>query len=75
MSDHSSQSSRSSSPAFSKYPREEECEIPCEGDLLVVRRILGQLQKPFDESRRENIFHTLCIINNNLCFIIVDGVS
>jgi len=36
-----------------KPPSEDECEIPREGDLLVVRRILGQLQKPFDEGQRE----------------------
>jgi len=71
VSDHSSQSSRSSSLASSKYPSEEECEIPCEGDLLVARRMLRQLQNPFDESRREIIFHTQCLINNNLCSMIV----
>ena len=53
VSDHSSQSSRASSPSFSKTPSEDECEIPCQGDLLVVRRMLRQLQKPFDESQRD----------------------
>ena len=48
LSDHSSQHSRS--PKFSRSPSEEESESPCEGDLLVVRRMLGKVLKPFDES-------------------------
>jgi len=67
MSDHSSQRSRS--------PSEEEGEIPCEEDLLVVRCMLGQVLKPFDESQRENIFHTRCLINDKLCSLIVDERS
>jgi len=38
-----------------KNPSEDECEIPCEGDLLIVRQMLGTNQKPFDETQRENI--------------------
>ena len=75
VSDNSDQSSRSNSPTPSKTPSENECEIPCEGDLLVVRRILGTIQKPFDETQRENIFHTCCLINNKLCSMIIDGDS
>ena len=75
VSDHSSQSSRASSPSSSKTPSEDECEIPSEGDLLVVRCMLGQLQKPFDESQRENIFRTRCLINDKLCSLIIDGGS
>jgi len=37
--------------------------------------MLGHIQKPFDESQRENIFHTWCLINDKLCSLIVDGVS
>ena len=55
-SDQISQSSRASSPSSSKTPSEDECKIPCEGDLLVVRRMLGQLQKPFDESQSGKYF-------------------
>jgi len=43
--------------------------------LLVARRMLGQLRKPFDESQKENIFHTHYLINDNLCSLIVDGGS
>ena len=52
----SGHSDQSSTP--SKTPSEDECEIPCEGDLLVVRRMLGTIQKLFDEIQRDNIFHT-----------------
>jgi len=75
VSDHSCQSSRASSPSSSKIPIEDEFEIPCEGDLLVVRRMVGKLQKPFDESQRENIFHTRCLIYEKLCSLIIDGGS
>jgi len=75
VSDHSSQSSRSRSPTSSRSQSEENYELPCEGDLLVVRRMLGITQKPFDESQRENIFHTRCLINDKLCSLIVDGGS
>jgi len=37
--------------------------------------MLGKTQKPFDESQRENIFHTRCLINNKLYALIVDGGS
>jgi len=73
MSDHSSQRSRSPTP--SRSPSEEESEVPCEGDLLVVRHMLGQVLEPFDESQRENIFHTRCLINDKLCSLTVDGGS
>jgi len=57
MSNHSSQKSKS--PTSSKSQSEEECELSYEGDLLVIRRMLGHIQKLFDESKRENIFHTM----------------
>ena len=37
--------------------------------------MVGQVLKPFDESQRENIFHTRCLINDRLCSLIVDGES
>ena len=75
VSEHSFQSSRTRSPTSSKSQSKEEYEMPCEGDLLVVRRMLGQLKKPFVESQMENIFHTRCLINDKLCSLIVDGGS
>ena len=73
MSEHDSDSPRHSSP--SRASSENESENPLEGDLLVVRRLLGQVSQPFDESQRENIFHTRCLIQNNICSLIVDGGS
>jgi len=37
--------------------------------------MLSQVLKPFDESQRENIFHTRCLINDKLCSLIVDEGS
>jgi len=74
VSEHSDQSSRSNSPSPSKTPNENECEIPCVGDLLVIRLMLGTIPKPLDDTQRENIFHTRCLINNKLCSMMIDGV-
>ena len=65
MSEHSSQSSKSNTPTFSKCQSEKEYEMPCEGDFLVVRCMIGQLLKPFDESQRENNFHTNALLMIN----------
>ena len=70
-SEHESKSSRHSSP--SRSPSENESESLHEGDLLVIRRMLRQVLKPFDESQRENIFHSRCLINDRVCSLIVDG--
>ena len=72
VSEHDSNSSRHSSP--SKPSSEIESENPCEGDLLMIRRMLGTIPKSLDDAQRENIFHTRCLINNKLCSLIVDGV-
>ena len=56
----------------SKTTSENECEIPSEGYLLVVRRMLGTIPKPLDETQRENIFQTCCLMNK-LCSMIIDG--
>ena len=75
VSDHSDQSSRSNSPSPSKSPSENEYEFPCEGDLLVIRRMLGTIPKHLDYTQRENNFHTRCLINNKLCSMIIDWAS
>ncbi|XP_027357450.1 uncharacterized protein LOC113866850 [Abrus precatorius] len=54
---------------------EEEVEKTPEGDLLMIRRLLGSQLKPLEESQRENIFHTRCLINDKLCMVIIDGGS
>jgi len=37
--------------------------------------MLGTIPKPLDDTQRENIFHTCCLINNKLSSIIIDGGS
>ena len=75
VSEHSDNSSRSNSPSPSKTLSDHECEIPCEGDLLMIRRMLGTIPKSLDGTQRENIFQTCCLINNKLCSLIIDGGS
>ena len=73
ISEHDSDSPTHSSP--SRASSENESESPLEGDLLVVRRLIGQVSQPFDENQRGNIFHTRCLIQNNICSLIVEGGS
>ena len=65
VSEHDSETSRHSSP--SRSPSEIESGSPCEGDLLMIRRMLRTIPKPLDDTQRENIFHTYCLITNKLC--------
>ena len=41
----------------------------------MIRRILGTIPKPLDDTQRENIFRTRCLINNKLCSLTIDGGS
>jgi len=75
VSEHSDNSSISNSPSPSKTLSEYEGDIRCEGDLLMIRRMMGTIPKPFDDTQRENIFHTRCLITNKLCSLIIDGGS
>ncbi|XP_014498517.1 uncharacterized protein LOC106759714 [Vigna radiata var. radiata] len=60
---HTSHSSSSSS--------EDEYKVSFDGDLLVIRRLLGQVHKDFDTTQRENIFHTRCLIASKVCSMII----
>ncbi|CAJ2644940.1 unnamed protein product [Trifolium pratense] len=53
---------------------EEEEEIPS-GELLMVRRMLWNLVKEEDTTQRENLFHTRCLVQKNVCSLIIDGGS
>ncbi|XP_042446204.1 uncharacterized protein LOC122031159, partial [Zingiber officinale] len=46
-----------------------------DGDLLVVRRLLGSQAKEHEEDQRENIFHTRYLIQGKTCSMIIDGGS
>ena len=55
---------------------EEELEEEAmQGDMLMVRRLLGSQMQPLNDTQRENIFHTRCTINGKLCSLIVDEGS
>jgi len=55
---------------------EEELEEEAmQGDMLMVRRLLGSQMQPLNDTQKENIFHTRCTINGKLCSLIVDGGS
>ncbi|XP_027368282.1 uncharacterized protein LOC113874249 [Abrus precatorius] len=69
-SDSSSQSSHASSEEDSEF--EALCH---EGDLLIVRRLLGSLAKEDDTTQRENIFYSRCLVLGKVCSLIVDGGS
>jgi hypothetical protein len=55
---------------------DNDVEYPVEGESLVARRALSAQVKEDDmEQQRENIFHTRCHINNNVCSMIIGGES
>jgi len=69
-------SASSSPPSDTSSEEESECEALChEGDLLMVRRLLGSLAKEDDTSQRENIFHSRCLVHGKVCSLIIDGGS
>ncbi len=63
----------SSSSSYFSESEQEHVEYALEGDLLVVRHLLGSLVKEGEESQRENIFHTRCLIKGHTCSLIIDG--
>ena len=65
-----------SSTHSSSYASSSDDELyPNEGDLLVVRRLLGSHPKEDDNTQRENIFHTRCLVKNATCSLIIDSGS
>ena len=53
-----------------------ECDVqPLEGDLLMVRRLMGTVCKDNDKTQRKNIFHTRCMVMRKICSLIIDGGS
>ncbi|RDX90060.1 hypothetical protein CR513_28117, partial [Mucuna pruriens] len=53
------------------YSREE---APYEGDLLLVRRLMSTFVGE-DQSQRQNIFRSRCLIQSKYCSLIIDGGS
>jgi hypothetical protein len=45
-------------------------------EVLVIRRLLSFQTKEDDvEQKKENIFHTRCVINDKVCSMIIDSGS
>ena len=53
---------------------EEVEEETNEGEMLVLRRVLNG-QKGAKDEQRDNVFHTWCTIQDNVCSLIIDGRS
>lgn len=47
-----------------------DVDYPIEGELLVAKRVLN-VQANEDELKRENIFHTQCLVNRKVCILII----
>jgi len=72
----SEHSAGDSSESSSSDEEEKECEVPLlEGDLLMVRRLLGSMNKEEDETQRRNIFRSRCMVMGKVCSLIIDGGS
>jgi len=69
---HELSSSESSNPSSSEE-EEKRCEVPpLEGDLLMVRMLLGSVSREEDQTQSKNIFHSRCLIMGNVCSLIID---
>ena len=69
-------SASSSSSASENSGEDSSCEVEAEkGDLYMVRRLMGSMCKDLDDTQRENIFHSRCIIEGRLCSMIIDSGS
>ncbi|XP_019435361.1 PREDICTED: uncharacterized protein LOC109341845, partial [Lupinus angustifolius] len=66
--------SQSESASDEEHDNEGDLNMP-DGDLLMVRRLLGSQNRNHEESQRENIFHARCLVQGNICTLIIDGGS
>ncbi|XP_068497698.1 uncharacterized protein [Phaseolus vulgaris] len=63
-------------PSSEEEKEDVEVELDAfEGDLFMIRRLLGSKMQALDQTQRENIFHTRCSIQGKICSLIVDGGS
>jgi len=69
------QESESETSSEESNDESKEIAYPCEGDLLMIRRLLSDQHIPKEPTQRENIFHTRCKILENTCYLIVDSGS
>nr|KYP34011.1 hypothetical protein KK1_045081 [Cajanus cajan] len=70
-----SSSTSSSDSETSEEDHPIERAYPYDGQLLMIRRLLGSQPHDSHLSQRENIFHTRCKISDKACSLIVDSGS
>ena len=75
MKDSGEVETKEKSDASLKDESEGEEIRPHDVDLLIVRRILNVQAKEEDDTQRENIFHTRCLVQRKVCNMIIDGGS
>ncbi|XP_019435394.1 PREDICTED: uncharacterized protein LOC109341876, partial [Lupinus angustifolius] len=66
--------SQSESASDEEHDNEGDLNMP-DGDLLMVRRLLGSQNRNHEESQRENNFHARCLVQGNICTLTIDGGS
>ena len=42
---------------------------------VCLRRLMGSVFKDRDETQRENVFHTMCMVIGKICSLIINGGS
>jgi len=62
-------------PSEKEEGGDDERVYPLEGELLMIRKTLNNQTSVTIETQRENIFHTICKVLENICSLIVDSGS
>ena len=69
-------SASSSSSASEISSENSSCDEEAEkGDLYILRRLMGSMCRELNDTQRENIFHSRCLIEGKLCSLIIDSGS
>nr|KYP34585.1 hypothetical protein KK1_044451 [Cajanus cajan]KYP35669.1 hypothetical protein KK1_043277 [Cajanus cajan]KYP35670.1 hypothetical protein KK1_043278 [Cajanus cajan] len=68
-------STTSSDSETSEEDHQVERAYAYDGQLLMIRRLLGSQPNESHISQRENIFHTRCKISDKACSLIADSGS
>ncbi|XP_018458503.1 uncharacterized protein LOC108829340 [Raphanus sativus] len=57
------------------FDEEDIYDYPAHGPLLVTRRSLSVQPKTNEKEQRENLFHSRCLVFEEVCSLIIDGGS
>jgi len=57
------------------FDEEDNFEYPAHGPLLVTRRSLSVQPKTNEKEQRENFFHSIHLVSEKVCSLIIDGGS